>query len=149
LIKAYTVETGFYSVLNRQLANEQDLEGSDEDGNHARRGIHEILKYNPFFVPYTYTGLTYRGMRITGNVLKQYRVNSKIMNKAFLSTTKGQKIAETFFEWNDNSADGESYKFPALCKYNIKHDRTALDIETLSEYPTEKELLITHVAENG
>ncbi|CAF1656109.1 unnamed protein product [Didymodactylos carnosus] len=84
-------------------------------------------------------------MKITEDELSQYRLRKYIVNKTFLSTTKERSIANEFaFDGGlRHNHDGEIIKVPTICIYTIiGHDRIALDIERISEYAHEKEVLI-------
>ncbi|CAF0848746.1 unnamed protein product [Adineta steineri] len=82
---------------------------------------------------------TFRGMNMTNNDLAQYTVGTRLMTKSFLSTTKNRSVAEAFAICRSATTDNN---IPTLCTYTIKNRRTAYDLETISEYPEEKEVLI-------
>ena len=67
------------------------------------------------------------------------------MNKASLSTTTGWTTAEQFAtkQTGDRvTQHGERMKVAALCSLDIVNHRTGLNIESLSEYQHEKEVLV-------
>ncbi|CAF2019860.1 unnamed protein product [Rotaria magnacalcarata] len=141
LLKAYTVESPFYIKLNRDLAT-----------THYDRGTNFGLTYfidffynHPAFNKLSFKGKVYRGMCAVQDDLKEYCVGGKIMNKAFMSTTKDRAIAEQFAIKNvtdRKKQHGENVKLSILCTYEIINDRTGLNVERLSEYRHEKEVLV-------
>ncbi|CAF0853725.1 unnamed protein product [Didymodactylos carnosus] len=87
----------------------------------------------------------YRGMIITSDDLKPYGKGIKLLNKAFMLTTKDRSVAEDFAERDvihRKSVKDEHIKLQAICTYEIVNDRTALDIGKISEYSNEQEVLI-------
>jgi hypothetical protein len=142
LLKAYTVESEFYKKLQKDLATKHFQQGTNS-------GITYFIDFfynNPAFEQLSYKGKAYRGMCITQDDLKQYGVGGKVMNKAFMSTTKDRIVAEGFAKkdtTNRKKHEGhECIQLSALCTYEIINDRTGLDIEKLSEYAVEREVLI-------
>ncbi|CAF1330534.1 unnamed protein product [Adineta steineri] len=141
LLKAYTVESDFYRKLNKDLATVHFDQGTNS-------GITYFIDFfynNPSFEQLSYKGKVYRGMCVTKHDLKQYRVGGKVMNKAFMSMTKDRTVAEEFAKsgvTDRQTQKGEHVKLSALCTYELINDRTGLDIEKLSEYTTEKEVLV-------
>lgn len=141
LLKAYTVESPFYKKLNRDLA-----------ASHYERGTNFGLTYfvdffynHPAFDNLSFKGKVYRGMCATQDDLKDYNVGRKIMNKAFMSTTRDHKIAKGFAFQNltyRKKEHGEAVKLAIVCTYEIINDRTGLNIEGISEYKHEKEVLV-------
>jgi hypothetical protein len=141
ILKAYTVESDFYKKLNKDLATKH----FDQGTNFGITYFIEFFYNNPAFGKLSYKGKTYRGMSITQEDLSQYGVGGKVMNKAFLSTSKDQTIAEGFAKdnaTNRKTQDGAQIKMSAICMYEIINERTGLDVEQISEYSMEKEVLI-------
>ncbi|CAF0896308.1 unnamed protein product [Didymodactylos carnosus] len=156
LVNIYTAETSFYSILNRNLAklgSDFRFEGID---SHLGTGYRDdippknqgqylfaaILINHEMFQPYYTTGKTYRGMNISESNLSKYAVGSSIMTRSFLSTSKVETAAENFLLGKRQNPSGSFVRLPVLCTYLTKNPRTALDIDVLSEYPGEKEVLI-------
>ena len=87
-------------------------------------------------------------MRITQNDFDQYKIDHHILNRAFLSTSIDQKVAEMFAGIGQQSQmrytpdDNYALQYSCLCKYLIKQNLTAINIENLSTKPDEKEILI-------
>jgi hypothetical protein len=142
-IKAYTAETVFYRKLNTELARTYDtimhfMERRD------RNYIIYVFRVHQALARYAFTGCVYGGMRVSEDDLKQYCEGSKIMNKAFLSTSKNPDIARQFALKNNNQLQSEEQiqKFSALCVYEIDKEETAIKIDTISEYEYEEEVLI-------
>jgi hypothetical protein len=159
ILKAYTAETDFYSILNTGLAqtsynniifNVASFNANKEQTNHnhskyyALGSIVAIIAHSPEFRQYGYIGKTHRGMKITEDDLEQYVAGQNILTKSFLSTSKDIEVAKRFVLSGDlrQHSDGQLIKLPAICTYIIEHSDTAYDIETISEYPEEKEVLI-------
>ncbi|CAF1563727.1 unnamed protein product [Didymodactylos carnosus] len=144
LLKAYTAETEFYTKLNQQLATSHFNESDSQFNLIGRNWILKIIFSHPYLHQYIFKGQTYRGMQISSEDLKQYKVGSHVMNKSFLSTTKTRGIAEQFAFKSESwqNSDEKKIKLSTLCTYEIKKDRSGLDIEHISEYPHEKEVLI-------
>ncbi|UJR11253.1 hypothetical protein I4U23_015435 [Adineta vaga] len=141
LLKAYTVESDFYKKLNKDLATKH----FDQGTNYGITYFIDFFYNNPAFENLSYIGKVYRGMCITQDDLKQYGIGGKVMNKAFMSTTKVPEVAAEFATKNKTdrqTVHGEHCKLSAICSYEIINNRTGLDIERLSEYSMEKEVLV-------
>ena len=141
LLKAYTAETPFYRKLNQDLATKHFNHGS----NFGITYFIDFFYNHPAFERLSYTGPAYRGMTVTQDDLKQYTVGGKVMNKAFMSTTIDRAVAHKF-AWKAASErktePGQLVKVSALCSYEIVNKRTGLNIERLSEFRDEKEVLV-------
>ncbi|CAF0952172.1 unnamed protein product [Rotaria sordida] len=141
LLKAYTVESNFYIKLNKDLATRH----FNQDTNFGIKYFIDFFYNNPSFENLSYQGKVYRGMCITHDDFKQFNVGGKIMNKTFMSTTKDRKFAEQLTIKNLTYRElqyGENVKLCILCTYEIMNNRTGLDIQEISEYKYEKEVLI-------
>ena len=154
-IKAYTLTNGFHKVLNKHLAL-YILDYFDDSKVflptyrlvNCLAHIVTLLIYHPNLSQYEYRGLCYRGMRVTQNDLNQYKLNQHMLNRSFLSTSTDRGVAEMFagkgqqsqmrFTPNRHCA----LQYSCLCRYSIKQSATAIDIQTLSTKPDEKEVLI-------
>lgn len=137
LIKAYTAETGFYSTLNVHLTQLR-LENLSNHENLSRAYYIGIIACHPKFETFSFTGKVFRGMMITNNDLKRYQIGTRILTKTFSSASKQINIALTFLK-NNHDADE---RLPTLCTYEIRNPRTALDIQSVSLYEYEEEVLI-------
>jgi hypothetical protein len=85
-----------------------------------------------------FTGQVYRGVVMSEEDLFKFVVGSRIMNTTFLSTSKDKDVAEIF-------SGKKKEKLAVLCTYFIhgkKDRRTALNIENISWFPPEREVLI-------
>ncbi|CAF1007578.1 unnamed protein product [Didymodactylos carnosus] len=133
LVKAYTAETEYYRKLNRDFASEDFTKNWEAS---MEQWIVAALYNHPALEQFSFKGETYRGAKMNDFDISQYKVGTHVMNKSFLSTSKEQKIAENF------AIGGDSSKYSVLCKYETRNERTALAIETMSEFPGEKEVLI-------
>ncbi|CAF4378985.1 unnamed protein product [Rotaria sp. Silwood2] len=141
LLKAYTVESDFYIKLNNDLATRR----FDQGTNFGITYFIDFFYNNPAFASLSFKGKVYRGTCMTHDDFKQFSVGGKVMNKVFMSTTKdrkmGEQLATKHLTYREKQ-HGENVKLSALCTYEIINDRTGLDIEGISEYKNEKEVLI-------
>ncbi|CAF3879295.1 unnamed protein product, partial [Rotaria sp. Silwood1] len=137
LLKAYTAETGFYTKLNIDLASDTDV------GKLERQFYIGILAFNPCFDQFRFNGEAYRGMRLTEDDLREYAVNQKVMIKSFLSATIDKSEAEFFLgKIQRHNIHGQAVKMGVMCTYIIRDKWSSLNVEHISEYPKEKEVLI-------
>ncbi|CAF2220218.1 unnamed protein product [Rotaria magnacalcarata] len=147
-IKAYTLTTFFYRVLNKHLALyvlEYFDRTKDFSSNYRLVNclvhIVTLIIYHPNLPQYRYKGLCYRGMRITQNDLNQYRLNQHILNRTFLSTSDDRQVAEMFSGEGQQSkmrftpGNKSALQYSCLCQYFIKQNSTAIDIRNLSTKP--------------
>ncbi|CAF1270585.1 unnamed protein product, partial [Rotaria sordida] len=87
-------------------------------------------------------------MRITQNDLNQYLSNQYILNRSFLSTSIDREVVEMFAGEGQQSKMRYTPKnhcalqYSCLCQYLIKQNSTAINIQSLSTRPDEKEILI-------
>lgn len=148
IIKAYTAETAFYKVLNKEIAV-----GTTKHLDELWYII-GLLSYHPTLDKFIYTGYCYRVMKITDHDLEKiYQVNTSFMTKSFLSSSIEEKIALCFLcrqelerketgKLERYKSDGSLIKQWILCVYHVKHNRTALNIDEISQYVMEGEILI-------
>jgi hypothetical protein len=158
LIKAYSSGgTGFCTKLNYDLAeigsnfrflSTQNLFNSGYLDNEPPKGLGQhifaaILINHPYFQSYYYTGdPTHRGMKITPEDLAQYKVDSIVLTRSFLSTSKAKNVAEVFKgDAGPLTVDADG-KLPVQCVYKVINPRSSLNIETISVFPEEEEVLI-------
>ncbi|CAF2761461.1 unnamed protein product [Rotaria sp. Silwood2] len=105
----------------------------------------EFCSYNTEPIP---PCLCYCGMRITQYDLDQYLSNQHILNRSFLSASMNREVAEMFASEGQQSKmrhtpkDHRALQYSCLCKYLIKQNSTAINIQSLSTRPDEKEILI-------
>ncbi|CAF3984753.1 unnamed protein product, partial [Rotaria sordida] len=154
-IKAYTLSTRFFKELNKHLAL-YVLEYFDRTKYFSPNyrlvncliHIVTLLIHHPNLSQYRFQGACYRGMRITQHDLKQYKLDQHILNRSFLSATIDHPVAEMFAGEGEQSKmrytskDHRSLQYSCLCKYLIKQNSTAINIESLSTNPYEREILI-------
>jgi hypothetical protein len=137
LLKAYTAETGFYSKLNIDLAK-LGRENLFDKKNLSRAYYVGIIACHPKFETFSYIGTTFRGMLITNGDLERYEIGARILTKTFSSTSKKLDVALKFLG-NDRHAHD---RLSTICIYEIRNPRTALDIEQISVFQDEEEVLI-------
>jgi hypothetical protein len=144
-IQAYTQTSAFNTTLNRHLA--------DNVLYYFKSTLHDTVDYQlvkclidfvTLFIyrqelrPYLFSGTVYRGMNISEKNLSKYVIGSRIVNTSFLSTSRDKHVAEIFCGQNQHG-------FPVLCTYiihNKNNRRTALNIESVSYFRQEQEVLI-------
>ena len=142
IIKAYTAETDFYNVLNAEIA------GGASKFQSERRYIIALLKHHPILDSLSFIGTSFRVMRMTNEDLNKYQIDSFSMTKSFLSSSIDEKIAALFLIRQEKekrtrqNKHGQIIKSWVMCKYLIKHHRTALHVENHSQYVAEAEVLI-------
>ncbi|CAF4076526.1 unnamed protein product [Rotaria sordida] len=101
--------------------------------------IAAIIARHPDLHGYGIEGSFYRGMALSIDDLLQYTDGVRILTKTFASCSRDSAVAEEFAT-RDLDVKGE--KCPVLCKYIVTNKHSALEIEDLSKYPGEKEVLI-------
>jgi len=140
LIQAYTAETDFYNRVNSYLIlqNEQMIMNGSAQTNVLSEFIDTIYLNHQLHEKYQFKGICYRSLKIKShNELNMYQVGKKLINRTFISATKDRQFAEQYV------CDSEKEKQNAvIISFEIRHSKTALDIEYLSEFPDEKEVLI-------
>jgi hypothetical protein len=137
LITAYTAETGFYNTLNVHLTQLQ-LENLTVKENISQAYYIGIVSCHPKLEKLSFTGKVFRGMMITPDDLKKYTVGLAILTKAFSSTSKQRAVASQFLQRDANKKN----RLSTICTYEIRNKRTALDIQHISLFPDEEEVLI-------
>ncbi|CAF4856595.1 unnamed protein product [Rotaria sp. Silwood1] len=113
LLQAYTAETGFYSTLNVHLT-QLHLENLTDKEN-----LSKIY----------YLGIIARHPKHCG---------TRILTKTFSSSSKQWDIASKFLD-DDRHKGGQ---LSTICVYEIRNQKTALDIQDISLFPYEEEVLI-------
>ncbi|CAF2102786.1 unnamed protein product [Rotaria magnacalcarata] len=148
IITAYTAETDFYRILNTEIAVGATQYQSE------RRYIIALISHHDSLEEYAFIGTAYRVMQINKDDMQKYQIDSLLMTKSFLSSSIDRKVVEllscrqvTATQSENNvsprcKVDGTIIKTWVICKYQIKHRRTALYIEDVSQYANEAEILI-------
>ena len=141
LVRSYTAETDFFKRLNANLADLKDLTNDDASNPSWSCAFARYIASDATLHKKRWMGTTYRGMRVTKNDIAAYEVGKMLMNKAFLSTSRSRKVAETFAK-----KDLSPGQRAAICTYVVKDSHAALDIEEYSEFSnpqdSEQEVLI-------
>jgi hypothetical protein len=121
-----TAETDFYNVLNAETA------GGANKYQSERRYIIALLIHHPSLDSLTFIRISYRVIRVNEHGLQKYEVNRLSMTKSFLSSSIDEKIAAWFISRYETAQqitrlneDGKLIKSWIMCKYQIKHQRTA------------------------
>ena len=147
ILKAYTAETDFYKALNTEIAcgtTQYQLE---------RKYLIALLYHHPSLNDLTFVGTSYRVVQMSSDQMKNYRIGFTLMTKSLFSSSVDQKITELFLFRKDQQSkqsstlqrkrlDGTSIQSWVMFTYQIKHQRTALHIENISQYANEGEILI-------
>ena len=147
IVKAYTAETDFYNVFNAEYA------GGANKFETERKYIIALLMHHPKLDHLSYTGFSYRVMKVTEHDIDKYQIDSLSKIKSLLSSTVDEKIAIGLLSRQEEENEkkgirrridvrGRVIKSWIMCKYHIKHRRSALHIENSSQYVAEAEVLI-------
>ncbi|CAF4527786.1 unnamed protein product [Rotaria sp. Silwood2] len=146
-IKAYTLTNNFRHILNKHLAlyilDYFDISTYSSSPTRYRLinclvHIVTLLINHPDLHKYQYKGITYRGLLMKENDLKDYIIGKHVLNRSFVSTSKNRKTAQLFA---DNSQQTLT-QVSVLLKYTIKLNQTAIDIEDISTIQDEEEVLV-------
>ena len=137
LLTAYTAATGFYSLLNVDLAKLQ-VENLTCQENLSLAYYVGIIAGHPKFEELSYIGEVFRGMKITNDDLNQYETGTRILTKSFSSASQDKNVALIFSQ----TAAGTNTHLQVICTYEIRNRRTALNIQSISEFEEELEVLI-------
>ncbi|CAF0979179.1 unnamed protein product [Adineta ricciae] len=98
-----------------------------------------LLMRNPALHIYRYKGIVYRGMTMfTQNLQKSYKVQDRFTNRTFQSTSKSWEIAAKYV----GTTPAKLNETNVIMIYEIVDSRFALDVEKLSQYPDEREVLL-------
>ncbi|CAF4210979.1 unnamed protein product [Adineta steineri] len=156
-IKAYTLTNSFHRVLNKHLAlyilhyfDARPYSSTPAEYRliNCLAHIVTLLINHPDVRQHKYIGLTYRGMLMSPNDLKPYRIGHYILNKSFISTSKNREVAQMYAGSGQESVLGvistqhDPLEVPVIFKFIIKHDDTGIDIEYMSMVEDEEEVLI-------
>ncbi|CAF4163343.1 unnamed protein product, partial [Adineta steineri] len=107
-----------------------------------------LLINHPDVRQYKYKGVTYRGMLMSPNDLKPYRIGNYILNKSFVSTSKDRAVARMYAGTGQENVLGRILNYhdpsevPVILKFTIKQDDTGVDIKHMSVVEDEEEVLI-------
>jgi hypothetical protein len=138
LIQAYTAETDFYNRINDYLMSrtEQTALENDTPTNVISEFIDTICLNRQLHENYRFEGKCYRSILVKShNELNDYQIGGKLINRCFISATKDRQIAE-------QNVSNHNGKHVVILSFEINQHKTALDIEYLSEFAHEKEVLI-------
>ncbi|CAF1125652.1 unnamed protein product [Adineta ricciae] len=140
LLKAYTLESSFYGYINKYMSLGEDNEVYKKLCDGWSGYYTGVLMRHPALNSYRWRGRVYRGF-VTDeeDFNKNYRMDHLISNTAFQSTSKLEAVARRF-AYNRESIKKEEIR--VMITYNILDNRSALDIENISRYPAEREVLM-------
>lgn len=145
-IRIYTIESNFYIDLNRDLR-----EGKKDIYLSYIKVLYEGIKLQSLSI--ASNNILYGGSRISKKEIKKIKdnldkrnsdlPNTIVFSKSFLSFTKEKKISENFLFLTENK-NNELSKVLFILENNEDIDyslSTHADIEKISFYPMEKEVL--------
>jgi hypothetical protein len=132
LIQAYTAETDFYNHVNNYLLSRNENDDISQ--------FVQIIYFNhQLHEKFSYRDLSYRSIRINStDQLDLFKKGTKILNRTFISTTRNRQIAE---EYVHHPCDNEE-QIKVMIIFKIRQFYTALNVEKISEFPHEEEVLI-------
>ena len=144
-IRLYTIDSDFYKNLNKDL-------GMNKVNKYLSfiKVLYEGLKLRSF--PLASKKVLYRGSKISNNELVKIKnfLNNKIpglpgsivFSRSFLSFSKEKKLAEKFLNNSNNNKDLSKVLYVLENDNTLGYDlSTHGDIEKISFYPNEKEVL--------
>jgi hypothetical protein len=138
LLVAYTLVSPFHAILNKTLANHNELTDEERENPPWFCAYARFLNSDERTLrPYRWTGTTYRGMSVYKDQLAKWKVGEMLMNKNFLSTSKSRNFAEIFANGNVGK-DERGVIFTCV----VEDDRAALDTSLISPYEAEKEVIV-------
>ena len=138
LLKAYTVESPFYRHLNSEMATGSRREVFKKLCKKWTGYYTGVIAKHPDLNCYHFSGQTYRGMTITSADYAPYKLGAVLSNKSFQSTSKSWTIAKQFAY----PPQPRPRTFPVIIIFTILDPSSALDINEISEYQDEEEVLI-------
>ena len=143
--RLYTAEENFYKDINRDLKDNK----KDEYLSYIKI-LYEGVKTKS--LPLASNNILYRGGSLLNKeieTIKQYLNNKKeglpgsiVFSKTFLSFSKEKRVARNFLSFHENTQEKNKVLFILEKNEEINYDlSTHADIENLSFYPSEKEVL--------
>jgi hypothetical protein len=163
LLRAYTLECGFYKSLNKSLAQRVNVSSMGNPiqtlvnlfvsnvKNNTSTDDWPMYFVGPIFSDmfstnksrYHFTGRTYRGMRISQNDFDRYAIGKLLFNKAFTSTSKLREVAMRFTD-SQVPQQPQDNKMAALFIFTFEQNTFpfTIDLKDISEFPDEEEILI-------
>ncbi|CAF0973834.1 unnamed protein product [Rotaria sp. Silwood1] len=131
LIQAYTAETDFYNHVNNYLLSRQPE-------NSLSQFVQIIYFNDQLHKKFSYEGTCYRSIIIDSeDQLSLFKKGAKVFNRTFISATRDRQIAEEYIL--DRSCEN---KYIVMMIFKIRHCYTAINIEDISEFSHEEEILI-------
>ena len=131
LIQAFTTDTEFSQRINAYLLSPQD---TGVQANGMSEFVDTIFFNHKLHEKYQYLGKCYRSVKLNSlSDLDFYKKDTKMVNRTYLSATKDRLLAKKYVS---------EFPYVALLSFEIRQSSTCLDIESLSEFPHEKEVLI-------
>ncbi len=134
----YTIDSDFYRILNRDLAGDYFNNNTENQNYYLAQTYILVLLLNNFKInnELKFRGQCYRGLTMSENDYQQYTIGCQILFKSFQSTSALTERAESFAKPNT------SERLKVFFKFVIKYLPTAINIENVSMYKHEKEIII-------
>ncbi|CAF4212073.1 unnamed protein product, partial [Adineta steineri] len=123
LLQAYTANNDFYLKLNFHLA-QLDPKSLTDQKNLSFAYYIGLVSFHPKLETLSYTGTSYRGMIINNDNFEEYKIDIS--------------GASQFCKTNKKTND----QLNIICVYEICNCKSALDIEDISEFADDQEVLI-------
>lgn len=138
LLKAYTIDSDFYRMLNRDLAGDYFDNDTNNQNYHVALTYILVLFFNIFQFnnKLKYKGECFRGLIMSESDYKQYKIGCRLLFKSFQSTSALRERAQLFAKANTSEQLKTTFKF------TIKHSPTAINIKNDSTYKYEEEILL-------
>ena len=140
LIQAFSTETEFADRINSYLVQRHSRTKKNETypSDVLMEFVDTIYYSTELYSRYGFIGKCYRSIRMQSDVdIAMYKVGKKIVSKTFISASKDRQYVKSLVVDHDRPA-----RHIVTIVYDIRQQKTALDIESLSEFPNEKEVLI-------
>ena len=148
ILESYTLESEFY----HRIANDFNKLHPSIANHSLGRQIADLFKYHDLFKKRTYNGKAYRWMKMThpksDELPTALFIGMKYMMKSLLSASKlmneNSPILAVLAEENSSVYDDDAYEL-VLCEFILTEKNmqtSAIDVDTLSLYPDECEVLI-------
>lgn len=140
LIQAYTVDSDLPDRINNYLVERFDkkIKLFNEPADIIMQFVETIHQNVELHNQYRFTGKCYRLLKIGSDQdFDFFPRGKKVVNKTLISATKDPLVLENYIE-----SHREHGQYMVLISFDIRERKSALDIESLSEFPLEKEVLI-------
>ncbi|CAF1583511.1 unnamed protein product, partial [Adineta steineri] len=155
VIKAYTAPLEFYKVVNQHCIKVLPdlLQANGKPANTLATSIFYLIasfNYDPTLRPNdAYTGLVYRGLKMTLDYIQTYKKGELVVNRPFISTSKRINVANMFAgvgeygHFRRMKFSNNLLQVSVRFTYRINRIETrAIDIANISIIHAEEEVLL-------